>query len=250
MPTIDQQRRPEWWARCALPTLQISTCLGILAARCARGLQENLALLEYRGRREDRVRAAPAVSCAICTRKCAHEHTGSAETLRPSPRNGFTAYSVLFLVTGFLVTIASRASPQNLTPASGRQNHTISPYASVPFVKSTSASTASHRAFRDDREPPLLSGGTGDCTADLPDGLRGIFFATGLDRFWVICPTGCLAAPGRQDYACTRGDAFFSSGVNGSPGRHDAADGARACRGRVSKEGRESEGSLNPASRS
>jgi hypothetical protein len=33
-----------------------------------------------RGRREDRVRAAPAVSCAMCTKKGAHEHTGSAET--------------------------------------------------------------------------------------------------------------------------------------------------------------------------
>src|SRR6266567_25799 len=41
-----------------------------------------------------------------CTKKCAHEHTGSAETLRPSPRNGFTAYSVLSLVTGFFATIA------------------------------------------------------------------------------------------------------------------------------------------------
>jgi hypothetical protein len=30
----------------------------------------------------------------------AHEHTGSAETLRPSPRNGFTAYFELSPVTG------------------------------------------------------------------------------------------------------------------------------------------------------
>src|SRR4051794_4114174 len=52
------------------------------------------------GRREDRVRAAPAVSCARCTSKNAHEHTGSAETLRPSPRNGFTAYIGLSPVTG------------------------------------------------------------------------------------------------------------------------------------------------------
>jgi hypothetical protein len=52
-----------------------------------------------RGRREDRVRAAPAVSCAIVHhKKCAHEHTGSAETLRPSLRNGFTTYIVLSLV--------------------------------------------------------------------------------------------------------------------------------------------------------
>jgi hypothetical protein len=48
-----------------------------------------------------------------------------------------------------------------LTPASGRQNHTTSPSASAPFVKGASTSTASHRAFRDDREPPLLSGETG-----------------------------------------------------------------------------------------
>src|SRR5256885_2544346 len=61
--------------------------------------------LRHRGRREDRVRAAPAVSCAMCTGKCAHEHTGSAETLRPSLRNGFTAYIVLSPVTGFLATV-------------------------------------------------------------------------------------------------------------------------------------------------
>jgi len=41
-----------------------------------------------RGRREDRVRAAPAVSCAKCTKESAHEHTGSAEAIRPSLRSG------------------------------------------------------------------------------------------------------------------------------------------------------------------
>jgi hypothetical protein len=49
--------------------------------------------LEERGRGEDRVRAAPEVSCALGRRKCAHEHTGSAETLRPSLRSGFTTYT-------------------------------------------------------------------------------------------------------------------------------------------------------------
>src|ERR1700675_4391420 len=85
---------------------------------------------KIRGRREDRVRAAPAVSCAKCTRKCAHEHTGSAETLRPSPRDGFTAYSALSSATGLFATVAPRVLPQDLTPASGRQNHTTSPSAS------------------------------------------------------------------------------------------------------------------------
>jgi len=53
------------------------------------------------------VRAAPTVSRAK-VEKDAHEHTGSAEAVRPSLRNGFTAYFVLSLATGFFVTIAVR----------------------------------------------------------------------------------------------------------------------------------------------
>ena len=76
------------------------------AARCARVMHETSAP-KIRGRREDRVRAAPAVSRAMCIKKCAHEHTGSAETLRPSLRNGLTAYFVLSPVNGFLATVAA-----------------------------------------------------------------------------------------------------------------------------------------------
>ena len=68
----------------------------ILPELCADGLSPSKA----RGRRESRVRAAPAVSRAIVIGKNAHEHTGSAEAFRPSLRNGFTAYSVLSPVTG------------------------------------------------------------------------------------------------------------------------------------------------------
>ena len=50
-----------------------------LAALIARGLHLRLTLLENRGRREDRVLAAPAVSRAICANKTAHEHTGQRE---------------------------------------------------------------------------------------------------------------------------------------------------------------------------
>jgi hypothetical protein len=45
--------------------------------------------LKKRGRRESRMRAAPAVSCANMHNKNAHEHTGSAEAIRLSLRNGF-----------------------------------------------------------------------------------------------------------------------------------------------------------------
>jgi hypothetical protein len=40
--------------------------------------------------------------------KNAHEHTGSAEAIRHSLRNGFTAYNVLSPVIGFLVTVAPK----------------------------------------------------------------------------------------------------------------------------------------------
>src|SRR3954470_17349532 len=79
---------------------------------------------ENRGRREDRMRAAPAVSCAMCTRKCAHEHTGSAENTRPSLRNGFTAYIVVALVRRALLPPSPvRTALTNLTPASGAGPH-------------------------------------------------------------------------------------------------------------------------------
>jgi hypothetical protein len=54
------------------------------------------------------VHAAPAVSRAKCANKNAHEHTGSAETLRPSLRNGFTAYSELSPVNGSFATVAAQ----------------------------------------------------------------------------------------------------------------------------------------------
>jgi hypothetical protein len=61
--------------------------------------------LDKRGRRESRVRAAPAVSCADCTKQSAHEHTGPAEASRLSLRDGFTAYIALSPVIGFLATV-------------------------------------------------------------------------------------------------------------------------------------------------
>ena len=78
--------------------------------------------LKRRGRGEDRVRAAPAVSCARIDNKNAHEHTGSAETLRPSLRNGFTAYTCSpRRDQSLFVTVApkKREPLANLTPAIG-----------------------------------------------------------------------------------------------------------------------------------
>jgi hypothetical protein len=97
------------------------TNVSLLATAFARVLQIHRPS-KTRGRREDRVRAAPAVSCAKVDRKCAHEHTGSAEAVRPSLRSGFTAYIVLSPARpGLFVTVVSvmRSIIANLTPAMG-----------------------------------------------------------------------------------------------------------------------------------
>jgi len=80
-------------------------------------------------RGEYRVRANPAVSCAKVAQKKAQRPTGSAENTPGLPqRNGFTAYSalspgetVVFLPPS---PVKKRLLLTNLTPASGRQNHT------------------------------------------------------------------------------------------------------------------------------
>jgi hypothetical protein len=104
------------------------------------------------------VRAAPAVSRAKTDKKDAHEHTGSAEAVRPSLRNGFTAYNVLSPVTGFLATVASKKL------ASQKLDASIA--ASGPHVFAVRITRRSSKAHsrpphpaahvRDDRETPLV----------------------------------------------------------------------------------------------
>src|ERR1700730_15274180 len=78
---------------CSDPNFKQQIHVRVLAARFARALR--FVFPQTGGSRECRMRAAPAVSCAKCTKENAHEHTGSAEAIRHSLRNGFTAYIAL-----------------------------------------------------------------------------------------------------------------------------------------------------------
>src|SRR6266702_7435691 len=147
-------------------------------------------------------------------RENAQEHTGSAETLRPSLRNGFTAYSALSPATGFVATVIpeKRLLLTNLTPASGRQDHTISPYA-IGSVRLTQLSRPPHPPARFVTcATPLSSGETGGVKPVIcptPEG--GIFLREGLDRFFLICPSGCYVAPISPHCYCERSDAIHSA---------------------------------------
>jgi len=123
--------------------------------------------LENRGRREDRVRAAPAVSCAMCTKEHAHEHTGPAESI---------------------ICHRHRADTSARLDASlGRQDHTTSPYASCAFVFSRMSRPPLPAPYvRDDRDTPLFVGtGWGEVIA-------------------MICPTGRVEYFSREDWTSRR----------------------------------------------
>jgi hypothetical protein len=69
----------------------------ILATACARGLQiVRPHKIEGAGKTGCALHPRSHVQCA--SKQNAHEHTGEAEAVRPSLRNGFTAYIVLSLV--------------------------------------------------------------------------------------------------------------------------------------------------------
>src|SRR5258707_9133209 len=121
---------------------------------------------KYRGRRESRVRAAPAVSRARCAQEHAHEHTGSAESIRPSLRNGFTAYNALSPATNSCchrrLRIDDPAHPgwvlQNLRRlgiSNGCQDHTPSPYAATSTTR-LGRPFAACRSFGEGVEAPFV----------------------------------------------------------------------------------------------
>src|SRR5258708_16445183 len=67
--------------------------------------------LEMRGRRECRMRAAPAIPCAMVLSMRARAYR-AAEAIRHSLRNGFTAYNVLSPENGSFASVIGGTYPQ------------------------------------------------------------------------------------------------------------------------------------------
>src|ERR1700721_1635255 len=137
------------------------THLGILATHFARVLQIHL---------PSKRKGAGKTGCALHPRshvqqqtKSAHEHTGSAETLRPSLRDGFTAYFVLSPARPELVCHRrpqeACASQELDTSHRGVRTTRLCRTLHAPFVKSASASTAPRPNVSDDGQRPLSRDG-------------------------------------------------------------------------------------------
>ncbi len=135
----------------------------------------SLSLFENRGRREDRVRAAPAVSRAIdasTMRTRAYRFGGEPPAF---PAQWLYGLYVVVLVTGFLATIAGGSNASAcLTPAPGRRTHTTSPYAAGALVSRTAASTATCPTSATMANAPPVGQDARSSSVDLPDGASGI----------------------------------------------------------------------------
>ena len=106
------------------------------------------------------MRDAPAASRANdkSTRAIHHRFTG---TTRRFLRNGFNGFLRALPGDRACLSPSSAGMPADLTPASRRQDHTTSPSAPALLV-SQNCPRPSHPAanVRDDRETPLMWGGT------------------------------------------------------------------------------------------
>src|SRR6266702_5463177 len=80
------------------------------------------------------VQRARGLACKV---KKAHEHSHHGHTgfTRHSPRNGFNGFLRALPGDQAYLTPSPALLLTDLTPASGRQNHTTSPSASARFVK-------------------------------------------------------------------------------------------------------------------
>jgi hypothetical protein len=135
------------------------TATRILATACARGVQIHS---------PQKTEGAGKTGCALHPRsrvpmhkaKNAHEHTGSAEAVRPSLRNGFTTYFVLSPARpGLLVTVIHVMRSINLTPAIGASGpHDFAVRVSHARQSQLSRPPLPAPNVRDDRDTPLLWG--------------------------------------------------------------------------------------------
>jgi hypothetical protein len=139
-------QRPVVMGPCVRRDDDVSTHSHVPAARCARGFSKSLTLREQRAQGKPGVRCTRSRAwCVVNTRVSHHRFTGN---IRLSLRNGFNGLFRPLPGDRALLPPSPADRSANLTPASGCQDHTTSPSASVSFARTLSctdtvASTAS-----------------------------------------------------------------------------------------------------------
>ena len=95
------------------------------------------------------------LACDLRITSCTRAYR-AAGAFRPSLRNGFTAYFVLFPENGSFASVIGETLPANVAPAPRRPNHTTSPYASGAYVQRAISVHRISPHVRDDRERPSI----------------------------------------------------------------------------------------------
>jgi hypothetical protein len=191
LPTVHDEVADGWWARrkgafCPRYGLNFKrrhsqTQLRDLAARLLELLLSTSRPLTSEGAGNAGRRCARSRACSVeSTRVSHHGHTGNT---RHSPRNGLRLTPCSPRGPGSLAPVISGISSANLTPASGRQDHTSSPSASSASV---SRAISVHRIPRSTSvtiaKRPSVGRDDANTTTDLGFGKREIFLRKGLDR--------------------------------------------------------------------
>src|SRR6202790_4050014 len=128
-----------------------------------------------RGRRECRALDAPASRVCNGSGRAHTRSSGHTGFTRHPPRNGLRLISRSPRRPGFFATVARRVAPANLTPASGCQDHTISPSAFGALVRSA---TRVHRIpprVDDDGQRPSVGRDGLEYRGDLYSGKQKYF---------------------------------------------------------------------------
>jgi hypothetical protein len=149
---------------------------------CSRGADASELYLAACPLRDERAQGRPGARCTrgpVCngTRKCAHEHTGPAESIRPSLRNGLTAYGALFPETnssclrhrridGLANPVRLAKTSADLTPATGARTTRFCwarrkcafAYPTLLDMSVVAAAETVRRSDTDRAAPPLLPG--------------------------------------------------------------------------------------------
>jgi hypothetical protein len=129
-----------------------------------------------RGRGERRMPVAPAASCALVVVERTRVTTSTPESPGIPARNGFNGFfralpgdrAVLPPSSADMVLSKpgrADSTSANLTPASGRQDHTTSPYAATSLVRTLSDRS---QAFRQPALQPFRAQNAAASTASLP----------------------------------------------------------------------------------
>jgi len=148
------------------------------AARCARVVREAFAQLRAQG--------MPGAQCArslACKINKAHEHSHHGHTGNHPAFPAQWFYGLLRALPGDQACLTPSPAPliADLTPASGRQNHTTSPSASARFVKRTARVHRIPPRVDDVAQRPSFGTGRDGYASDLGQVKTNIFLISGLD---------------------------------------------------------------------